>query len=105
MSGFLISEWEETKDRGSNRENIYSVLSLICSSICYILLIFSGDIANGYLRLTVVSLKDNKKHLPLAGTLGLSWETDVFKGNVKVSQKYFLFLEMLISKQNSVYAS
>ncbi|XP_029868332.1 F-box only protein 15 isoform X1 [Aquila chrysaetos chrysaetos] len=42
-----------------------------------------GDIANGYLRLTVVSLKDNKKHLPLTGTLGLSWETDVFKGNVK----------------------
>ncbi|XP_069634962.1 F-box only protein 15 isoform X3 [Haliaeetus albicilla] len=42
-----------------------------------------GDIANGYLRLTVISLKDNKKHLPLAGTLGLSWETDVFKGNVK----------------------
>ncbi|XP_010141966.1 PREDICTED: F-box only protein 15 [Buceros rhinoceros silvestris] len=42
-----------------------------------------GDIANGYLRLTVISLKDNTKHLPLAGTLGLSWETDVFKGNVK----------------------
>ncbi|XP_027739704.1 F-box only protein 15 isoform X3 [Empidonax traillii] len=42
-----------------------------------------GDIANGYLRLTVVSLKDNRKHLPLIGTLGLSWETDVFKGNVK----------------------
>ncbi|KAJ7403024.1 F-box only protein 15 isoform X3 [Pitangus sulphuratus] len=42
-----------------------------------------GDIANGYLRVTVVSLKDNRKHLPLIGTLGLSWETDVFKGNVK----------------------
>ncbi|NXA11379.1 FBX15 protein, partial [Sapayoa aenigma] len=42
-----------------------------------------GDIANGYLRLTVVSLKDNRKHLPLSGTLGLSWETDVFKGNIK----------------------
>ncbi|NWI86184.1 FBX15 protein, partial [Pitta sordida] len=42
-----------------------------------------GDIANGYLRLTVVSLKDNRKHLPLIGTLGLSWETDAFKGNIK----------------------
>ncbi|XP_068253136.1 F-box only protein 15 isoform X2 [Nyctibius grandis] len=42
-----------------------------------------GDIANGYFRLTVVSLKDNTKHLPLIGTVGLSWETDVFKGNVK----------------------
>ncbi|XP_075272675.1 F-box only protein 15 isoform X2 [Opisthocomus hoazin] len=42
-----------------------------------------GDIANGYLRLSVVSLKDNTKHLPLIGTLGLSWETGVFKGNVK----------------------
>ncbi|XP_040442983.1 F-box only protein 15 isoform X3 [Falco naumanni] len=42
-----------------------------------------GDVANGYLRLTVISFKDNTKHLPLIGTLGLSWETDVFKGNVK----------------------
>lgn len=41
MSGFLIGEWEETKDRGRNRENIYSVLSLICSSITlYIVNIF-----------------------------------------------------------------
>ncbi|NWV79623.1 FBX15 protein, partial [Dasyornis broadbenti] len=42
-----------------------------------------GDIENGYLRLTVVSLKDNRKHLPIIGTLGVCWETDVFKGNVK----------------------
>ncbi|XP_047935204.2 F-box only protein 15 isoform X6 [Anser cygnoides] len=42
-----------------------------------------GDIENGYLRLTVVSLKDNAKHVPLIGTVGLSWETDAFKGNVK----------------------
>ncbi|XP_040405494.1 F-box only protein 15 isoform X3 [Cygnus olor] len=42
-----------------------------------------GDIENGYLRLTVVSLKDNTKHVPLIGTVGLSWETDAFKGNVK----------------------
>ncbi|NXG57311.1 FBX15 protein, partial [Hemiprocne comata] len=42
-----------------------------------------GDIANGYLRLTVVSLKDSMKHSPLIGTVGLSWETDGFKGNVK----------------------
>ncbi|XP_053916331.1 F-box only protein 15 isoform X4 [Cuculus canorus] len=41
------------------------------------------DIENGYLRLTVISLKDNTKHLPLIGTVGFSWETDVFKGNVK----------------------
>ncbi|KFP92348.1 F-box only protein 15, partial [Apaloderma vittatum] len=42
-----------------------------------------GDIENGYLKLTVLSVKDNKKHLPLSGTLGLSWETEVFKGKVK----------------------
>ncbi|KAM6318709.1 F-box only protein 15 [Aegotheles albertisi] len=42
-----------------------------------------GDIANGYLRLTVVSLKDNVKLLSLIGTVGISWETDVLKGNVK----------------------
>ncbi|NXI51046.1 FBX15 protein, partial [Chloroceryle aenea] len=41
------------------------------------------DIANGYLRLTVVSLKDSTKHLPLTGTLGIFWETDMFKGSVK----------------------
>ncbi|XP_062489076.1 F-box only protein 15 isoform X1 [Pezoporus occidentalis] len=41
------------------------------------------DIADEYLKLTAVSLKDNTKHLPLIGTPGLSWETDVFKGNVK----------------------
>ncbi|NXU16671.1 FBX15 protein, partial [Pardalotus punctatus] len=42
-----------------------------------------GDIENGYLRLTVVSLKDNRKHLPIIGTFGICWETDVFKGIVK----------------------
>lgn len=62
------------------------------------MLIFSGDIENGYLKLTVVSLKDNTKHIPLIGTVGLSWETTAFKGIVKVSQKYFSFLEMFISK-------
>lgn len=90
MSGFLTGEWEETRDVERSRENIYGVLglSLICSSI-KLLLFFSGDIANGYLRLPVVTLKDNTKHVPLTGTLGLSWETDALKGNVKVSQKYF----------------
>lgn len=62
------------------------------------MLIFSGDIENGYLKLTVVSLKDNAKHIPLIGTVGLSWETAAFKGIVKVSQKYFSFLEMFMSK-------
>ncbi|NWV82332.1 FBX15 protein, partial [Dasyornis broadbenti] len=42
-----------------------------------------GDIENGYLRLTVVSLKGSRKHWPIIGTLGICWETDVSKGNVK----------------------
>ncbi|NXL88146.1 FBX15 protein, partial [Alectura lathami] len=42
-----------------------------------------GDIENGYLKLTVVSLKDNTKHIPLIGTVGISWETAAFKGIVK----------------------
>ncbi|XP_040520001.1 F-box only protein 15 isoform X4 [Gallus gallus] len=42
-----------------------------------------GDIENGYLKLTVVNLKDNAKHIPLVGTVGLSWETTAFKGIVK----------------------
>ncbi|NXA33505.1 FBX15 protein, partial [Eudromia elegans] len=41
------------------------------------------DIQSGYVRLTVVSVKDNAKHLPIIGTVGLSWRTDVLKGNVK----------------------
>ncbi|XP_009946871.1 PREDICTED: F-box only protein 15 [Leptosomus discolor] len=57
-----------------------------CTSLCGTfrsLFCRKGDIADGYLKLTVVSLKDNTKHLPLTGTLGLAWETDVLKGNVK----------------------
>ncbi|NWV36424.1 FBX15 protein, partial [Grantiella picta] len=41
------------------------------------------DIENGYLRLTAVCLTDNRKHLPIIGTFGICWETDVFKGKIK----------------------
>ncbi|XP_039377358.1 F-box only protein 15 isoform X3 [Mauremys reevesii] len=40
-------------------------------------------IRNGYLRLTVISLKNNSQHLPLAGKVGFFWRTDVFEGNVQ----------------------
>ncbi|XP_027678188.2 F-box only protein 15 isoform X2 [Chelonia mydas] len=40
-------------------------------------------IQNGYLRLTVISLKNNSQHLPLAGKVGFFWRTDVFKGSVQ----------------------
>ncbi|NWV27084.1 FBX15 protein, partial [Origma solitaria] len=42
-----------------------------------------GDIENGYLRFPVVSLKHSRKHCPIVGTLGICWETDVFRGVVK----------------------
>ncbi|XP_068049679.1 F-box only protein 15 isoform X4 [Anomalospiza imberbis] len=54
----------------------------LCGSFKY-LFCKKRDIENGYLRLRVVNLKDNRKHLPIIGTLGICWETDVFKGNVK----------------------
>ncbi|OXB80183.1 UNVERIFIED_CONTAM: hypothetical protein H355_011543 [Colinus virginianus] len=49
----------------------------------FLLETINNDIENGYLKLTVVSLKDNTKHIPLIGTVGLSWETSAFKGIVK----------------------
>ncbi|OXB53451.1 hypothetical protein ASZ78_011828 [Callipepla squamata] len=49
----------------------------------FLLETINNDIENGYLKLTVVSLEDNTKHIPLIGTVGLSWETAAFKGIVK----------------------
>uniref|UniRef100_A0A6J0UH85 F-box only protein 15 isoform X1 n=1 Tax=Pogona vitticeps TaxID=103695 RepID=A0A6J0UH85_9SAUR len=40
-------------------------------------------IRNGYLRLSVISYKNNAQHLPLVGNVGLSWRVDAFEGNVK----------------------
>uniref|UniRef100_A0A8D0FXY9 F-box protein 15 n=1 Tax=Sphenodon punctatus TaxID=8508 RepID=A0A8D0FXY9_SPHPU len=37
-------------------------------------------IRNGYLRLSVVSYKNNSQHLPLVGKAGFFWKTDVFEG-------------------------
>ncbi|XP_016152163.1 PREDICTED: F-box only protein 15 isoform X3 [Ficedula albicollis] len=54
----------------------------LCGSFKY-LFCKKRDIENGYLRLRVVNLQDNRKHLPIIGTLGICWETDVFKGNIK----------------------
>ncbi|XP_054841465.1 F-box only protein 15 [Eublepharis macularius] len=40
-------------------------------------------IKNGYLRLTVISYKNNSQHLPLVGKVGLSWKTDALEGIVQ----------------------
>ncbi|XP_074841962.1 F-box only protein 15 [Carettochelys insculpta] len=40
-------------------------------------------IQNGYLRITVINLKKNSQHLPLAGKVGFFWRTDVFEGNIQ----------------------
>ncbi|MEE6464623.1 hypothetical protein FKM82_006305 [Ascaphus truei] len=40
-------------------------------------------IRNGFLRLTVIGLKNNKQHAPLAGNVGLFWRTDTFEGNIQ----------------------
>ncbi|EMP35641.1 F-box only protein 15 [Chelonia mydas] len=45
-------------------------------------------IQNGYLRLTVISLKNNSQHLPLAGKVGFFWRTDVFKGSVQTNNSF-----------------
>ncbi|XP_037661809.1 F-box only protein 15 isoform X2 [Choloepus didactylus] len=42
-----------------------------------------GNIENGYVKLIVISLKNNAQHLPLIGKVGLSWRTDIFEGCLK----------------------
>ncbi|XP_073754134.1 F-box only protein 15 isoform X3 [Callorhinus ursinus] len=42
-----------------------------------------GSIENGYVKLVVISFKNNTEHLPLIGKVGLSWRTDVFNGCIK----------------------
>ncbi|KAM4689162.1 F-box only protein 15 [Discoglossus pictus] len=39
-------------------------------------------IRNGFLRLTVIGLKNNKQHTLLAGKVGFFWKTDAFEGYV-----------------------
>ncbi|XP_053101754.1 F-box only protein 15 isoform X2 [Hemicordylus capensis] len=40
-------------------------------------------IRNGYLRLKVISLKNNSQHLPLVEMAGFSWKTDALGGSVQ----------------------
>ncbi|XP_063155111.1 F-box only protein 15 [Candoia aspera] len=40
-------------------------------------------VRNGYLRLTVISYKNEAQHLPLDGNIGLFWRTDAFEGTIK----------------------
>uniref|UniRef100_A0A8D2LVM0 F-box protein 15 n=1 Tax=Varanus komodoensis TaxID=61221 RepID=A0A8D2LVM0_VARKO len=42
-------------------------------------------IRNGYLKLTVISYKNNAQHLPLVGNVGLSWMVEAFESTVKVN--------------------
>ncbi|XP_037364302.2 F-box only protein 15 [Talpa occidentalis] len=42
-----------------------------------------GYIENGYVKLIVISVKNNAEHLPLVGKVGLSWKTGVLDGCVK----------------------
>ncbi|KAI5931700.1 F-box only protein 15 [Manis javanica] len=42
-----------------------------------------GYIENGYVKLVVISFKNNTEHIPLIGKLGLFWRTDVFDGYIK----------------------
>ncbi|XP_078009673.1 F-box only protein 15 isoform X4 [Phascolarctos cinereus] len=40
-------------------------------------------IKNGYMKLIVISFKNNAQHLPLIGKVGLCWKTDVFAGCIQ----------------------
>ncbi|XP_045383163.1 F-box only protein 15 isoform X2 [Lemur catta] len=42
-----------------------------------------GNIENGYVKLIVINLKNNREHLPLIGKVGLSWRTNVIDGCIK----------------------
>ncbi|XP_049475556.1 F-box only protein 15 isoform X3 [Panthera uncia] len=43
-----------------------------------------GYIEDGYVKIVVISFKNNTEHLPLIGKVGLSWRTDIFDGCIKV---------------------
>nr|XP_060630968.1 F-box only protein 15 [Anolis sagrei ordinatus] len=40
-------------------------------------------IKNGYMRLAVISYKNQNQHLPLVGNVGLAWRVDAFEGNIE----------------------
>ncbi|XP_021483325.1 F-box only protein 15 isoform X4 [Meriones unguiculatus] len=42
-----------------------------------------GCIDNGYVKFKVISLKNNREHLPLIGKVGLAWRTNVFDGFIE----------------------
>ncbi|XP_051019839.1 F-box only protein 15 [Acomys russatus] len=42
-----------------------------------------GCIENGYMKFMVISLKNNREHLPLIGKVGLAWRTNVFDGFIE----------------------
>ncbi|XP_055987499.1 F-box only protein 15, partial [Sorex fumeus] len=42
-----------------------------------------GHIEDGYVKLIVISLKNDTEHLPLIGKVGLSWKTNAFDGYIE----------------------
>ncbi|XP_042817324.1 F-box only protein 15 isoform X4 [Panthera tigris] len=64
------------------------------------LLTKKGYIEDGYVKIVVISFKNNTEHLPLIGKVGLSWRTDIFDGCIKRSSK--LSIEKVPRWQNFV---
>lgn len=44
-------------------------------------------IENGYVKLTVIHLKNDREHLPLIGKVGFFWKTNVFDGYIQEPQR------------------
>ncbi|XP_018079091.1 F-box only protein 15 isoform X2 [Xenopus laevis] len=42
-------------------------------------------IKDGFLRLSVIALKNSKQHAPVVGNIGFSWKTQTFEGNIQNS--------------------
>ncbi|XP_053324342.1 F-box only protein 15 [Spea bombifrons] len=40
-------------------------------------------IRNGFLRLSAISMKNNRQHAPLVGKVGLMWKTPTFEGSIQ----------------------
>ncbi|XP_031802563.1 F-box only protein 15 isoform X4 [Sarcophilus harrisii] len=63
-------------------------------------------IKNGYMKLIVISFKNNAQHLPLIGKVGLCWKTDVFAGciqNLRVERDLWGNGVQNILNQESLY--
>ncbi|XP_071064688.1 F-box only protein 15 isoform X3 [Dasypus novemcinctus] len=80
---FVDDDWESGLHGYQLHVDMHSGgISYLCGTF-HNLFSKKGYIENGYMKLIVISSKNNTQHLPLIGKIGLSWRTDIFEGCIK----------------------